>query len=50
MDKAVGGSFVEYRVLDVLADDTGAFLVAAAEEIGAAAVIMVLVVVLVRVL
>jgi len=43
LEKTVGGALVEDRILDVLADDARALLVAAAEEIGAAAVVMLVV-------
>jgi hypothetical protein len=41
MEKPIGGTLVVYRVLDILAYDTRALLVAATEEIGAAAMVMV---------
>ena len=48
MEEPIGGTLVVYGVLDILAYYTRALLIAAAEEIGAAA--MVMLVVLVRVL
>ena len=42
--KAIGGAPVEDPILDVLADDARAILVAAAKEIGAAAMVMTVVV------
>jgi hypothetical protein len=41
MEEPVGGTLVVYGVLDILAYDTRALLVAATEEIGAAAMVMV---------
>jgi hypothetical protein len=41
MQEPIGGTLVVYGVLDILAYDTRALLVAAAEEIGAAAMVMV---------
>jgi hypothetical protein len=43
--EAIGCALVEGRVLDVLAYDPGALLVAAAEQIGAAAMVMIVLVV-----
>ena len=45
MEEPVGGTLVVYRVLDILAYDTRALLVAATEEIGAAAMVMIVLVV-----
>jgi hypothetical protein len=41
MEEPIGGTLVVYGVLDILAYDTRALLVAATEEIGAAAMVMV---------
>ena len=41
MEEPVGGTLVVYRVLYILAYDARALLIAAAEEIGAAAMVMV---------
>jgi len=43
VEEAIGGALIEARVLDVLADNAGALLVAAAEEIGAATMVMMVV-------
>jgi len=48
MEEAIGGATVKGGVLNILADDTRSFLVAAAEEVGAG--VMVIVSVLVCVL
>jgi hypothetical protein len=45
MEEPIGGTLVVHGVLDILAYDTRALLVAAAEEIGAAAMVMMLVLV-----
>jgi hypothetical protein len=39
MEEGIGGAIVEGGILDVLADDARAFLVAAAEKIGAGAMV-----------
>jgi hypothetical protein len=41
MEEPIGGTLVVYGVLDILAYDTRALLIAATEEIGAAAMVMV---------
>jgi hypothetical protein len=46
MQQPVGGATVEGRILDVVTDNTGAFLVAAAEQIGAGAMVMVMMVIM----
>jgi hypothetical protein len=45
MEEPIGGTRVVHGVLDILAYDTRALLVAATEEIGAAAMVMMLVLV-----
>src|SRR5262245_59007542 len=49
MEEAVGGATVEGGILDVLADDARALLVAAAEEIGAGLMVRVVVGVLISI-
>jgi hypothetical protein len=41
MEEAIGGAIVKGGVLDILADDPGSLLVAAAEEVGAGVMVIV---------